>query len=329
MGFGPSTTLSTLRPELAAFLDFDLAADRAGYIGAMVAPIMDVALQSDNPGRIRLADLLPDLDGDSTKRAAGSNYSRGKFDFEKFTYATEEHGHEETIDDRDRRRYRHLIDAEAVAVQRALTYVLGNYERRVADLLFNTTTWTGASLTTAVSNEWDDFTNATPVDDVLDAVQKVYSISGLDANAMWINKTVFQNLQQCDQIQDVLASSGAGESYKVGNVTAQKLAEVLGLQFVFVAGGSRNNANPGQTPSPTRLWSGEYAMVGKVATSNDIREPCVARTFHWDEDGSSVGGTVEQYREEGVRGDVYRVRFDSDEVVMYKEAAHLLSNITT
>ena len=41
------------------------------------------------------------------------------------------------------------------------------------------------------------------------------------------------------------------------------------------------------------------------------------------------GGMVESYREEAVRGEVIRVRHDTAEVVLYKEAAHLLSNITT
>jgi hypothetical protein len=37
---------------------------------------------------------------------------------------------------------------------------------------------------------------------------------------------------------------------------------------------------------------------------------------------------VESYRDEKVRGDVIRVRHDVDEIVLYPEAGHLLSNIT-
>jgi hypothetical protein len=70
-------------------------------------------------------------------------------------------------------------------------------------------------------------------------------------------------------------------------------------------------------------------MVCKIATGNDMREPCVGRTFHWSADGSSIGGTVESYREEGVRGNVIRVRHQVAEVVLHAEAGHLLSNVTT
>jgi hypothetical protein len=60
-----------------------------------------------------------------------------------------------------------------------------------------------------------------------------------------------------------------------------------------------------------------------------MRDACIGRTFHWSQDGSSIGGTVESYRDERVRGDVIRVRHDVDEIVLYPQAGHLLSNVTT
>jgi hypothetical protein len=107
------------------------------------------------------------------------------------------------------------------------------------------------------------------------------------------------------------------------------LARVFDLEYVIVAGTSRNSAKEGQTATPVQIWSSEYAMVAKIATSADMREPCIGRTFHWAQDGSSIGGTVESYREEAIRGDVIRVRHDVDEVILYPEAGHLLSNVTT
>jgi hypothetical protein len=70
-------------------------------------------------------------------------------------------------------------------------------------------------------------------------------------------------------------------------------------------------------------------MVCRIATSNDFREPCIGRTFHWSADGSSIGGTVESYREEQTRSDIIRVRHEVAEVTLYAEAGHLLSNVTT
>ncbi len=69
-------------------------------------------------------------------------------------------------------------------------------------------------------------------------------------------------------------------------------------EHIIVAGTSKNAAKEGQAATPAQIWSGEYAMVCKIATSVDMREPCIGRCFHWSADGSSIGGTVETYRDE-------------------------------
>jgi hypothetical protein len=68
-------------------------------------------------------------------------------------------------------------------------------------------------------------------------------------------------------------------------------------------------------------------MICRVATTADPREPCIARTFHWADDGSQIGGTAETYRDETKRSDIVRVRHDVDEIVMYTEMGHLIGGI--
>lgn len=322
----PSSSLATLRPDLATFLEFDLESEKAGYIAAQVFPVIDVMSQAGNFGKIPIEQLLQARD---TKRAPGSGYARGNFTFTPATYATEEHGAEEPVDDREAKMYRDYFDAEQISTMRAFASVLRNAEQRVADAVFNASTWTGASLTTAITHEWDDAVNCVPLTDVEAAVQKIYDNSGLWANALVINRKVFRNLRNSEQIIERINAAGAGSPSKASDVTVQMLAQVFDLDYIIVAGTSKNTAAEGKAASVSQIWSGEYAMVCKVATSSDMREPCIGRTFHWSEDGSSIGGTVESYRDETVRGNVIRVRHDVDELVLYPEAGHLLSNITT
>lgn len=323
----PTSSLATLRPDLAeSLMEFDLAADQAGYIGTRVFPVIDVQSQAGNYGVIPVEQLLQNAD---TKRAPGSGYNRGNFTFDDATYSCVERGYEEVVDDREAQMYAEYFDAETVATLRAYNMVLRAYEERVADAVFNASTWTGSSLTTAVTHEWDDGANATPIIDVEGAVQKVYDSSGLWPNALIINRKVFRNLRNCDEVIDRINSAGAGSPSKATDVTPEMLAAVFDLPFILVGGGSENTAKEGQAASISQIWSDEYAMVCKVATSNDFKEPCIGRTFHWSADGSQAAGTIESYREEAVRGEVIRVRHDTDEIVLYKEAGHLLSNITT
>lgn len=322
----PTSTLSTLRPDLAEFQEFDIESEKKGYVALKVLPVVEAGLQSDNPGKVPLEALLFQAD---TKRNSGSGYNRGSYKFETFSYSTSENGWEEPIDARDEKRYRHILQVDRIANARAAGVVARNQEQRAAALVFNSTTWTGAALTTAPTNEWDDATNAVPITDVEAAVKKIYEGSGLWANALVINRQVFRNLRNCAQVIDRIESAGAGDATKATDITEQMLAAVFDLQYIIVAGASKNSANEGQAATPAQIWSGEYAMVCCVSNSADMRDPCIGRTFHWSEDGSIIGGTVEEYEEVQSRSRIIRVRHETDEVIMYPQAGHLLSNITT
>ncbi len=324
----PTSSLATQRPDLATFLEFDLESEKAGYIATKVLPVIDVPSQAGNFGKIPLEQLLQTRD---TKRNSGSGYARGSWNFAPAVYATNEHGAEEVLDDRDVKLYAEYFDAEQISTLRAFSAVLRNAEIRAASAIFNASTWTGGSLTTVVTNEWDSnhTANADPIGDIEAAVAKVYDGSGLWPNALVINRRVFRNLRNLDQIIERINSSGAGSPSKASDITEQMLAAVFDLDHIIVAGTSKNSATEGQAATPTQIWSSEYAMVCRISTSADMRDPCIGRTFHWTADGSSIGGTVESYREEARRGEILRVRHETDEVILYTEAGHLLSNVTT
>ncbi len=322
----PSSSLSTLRPDLATFEEFDLEMDRRGFIAQRVAPVIDVASQAGVFGKIPVEQLLQTR---TTNRAPGAGYARGNYTFTSASYTCEEHGAEEPIDDREAKMYANYFNAEQIATMRAYDAVLRNAEIRMAAAIFNASTWTGVTLTTAVGTEWDTIATATPITDVDAAVKKVWAVSGMWPNALIVTKHVFKNLRRCAQVIDALESSGAGVGAWQGAINEAQLASVFDLDYVIVAGGAKNTAKEGQSVSFDKIWDDEYAMVCRVATTSDPKEPCIARTFHWAEDGSSIGGTVETYREESKRSDIVRVRHDVDEIVMYTEMGHLLSNITT
>jgi hypothetical protein len=326
----PSTAITRLDLGLTQS-EFSLAADRQGFIGPKVLPVILVNKQAADFGKIPLESLLKTQD---TKRAPRAGYNRDDADFDKNSYSTDDHGLEAVLDDRQAELYRDLIDGEMFSVDRAVDGVLRRYEIDVASAVNDTSVWTGSSLTTAIINEWDDFTNATPITDVDAAREKVFSGTGLEPNALIINRFVMRNLRNCAQIVDKI-------KYVMGTlpgeITAQMLATAFDIKYVIVAGSAKNGANEAQAASISRIWSNEYAMVAKVAETNDPMEPCLGHTFTWNGDGAPAGPgsdqelavLVEEYRSENNRGTVYRARNDRGIKIMYKEAAHLLSNVTT
>jgi len=327
----PSTAIT--RVELAAtFSEFDLAMNRRNFIGPRALRPRSVGVQAADVGKIPLEALLQTHD---TNRAPGAGYRRGDFEMSKFSYATDEYGWEEALDDRTLRVFADLLDAEAVHAQRAMDFVMRNFEIAVAAALYDVNTWTGAALTTAITNEWDEnhVSDAIPIQDVEGAKQKVRDGSGLEPNALICNRKQFFGLRACDQITGLIKYHGGDDPKRI---TPQMVAQILDLDFVLVAGGIKNTGVEGAAASLSGIWSDEYAMVAKVAITDDPQEPCVGRTFMWSEDGPGAPGSdesiavmVEEYREENRRGSVLRARSDYDIVVMYPEAAHLLSNVIT
>ena len=324
----PSVSLSTLRPDLASFAEYDLEMNQRNFIAQKVAPVVEVALVSDNPGKIPIEQLLKV--GDGKPRAPRGSYPRGSWTFDKWSYTTLDYGWGEPLDDRERKMYQYLVDAEQIAVARAYNNVLLNAEIRMAALLFSAT-WTGggATLYTDVgTTEWAqaNWATATPIEHIEAAVRYVHSNSGLWPNALILNRLKYRDLRQCAQIRERIVASGAGSPAKASDITPQMLASIFDLDQVLIAGGDKDSATEGQSTTISSVW-GTYAMVAKIATTADIREPCVARTFHWGENGSQIGGAIKQYREEAIHSDIYEVSHEVDEVVMYTECAHLLGGI--
>jgi len=325
----PASSIAVIRPELAAaFEQFDLEGDRRGFIAQRLLPVFESAVQCAGFPRITVKSLLQNRE---SRRAPRAGYNRGDYTFEGDTFTTENHGVEELVDDDEARMYANYFDVELLAAVRARDALLRNQEKRAADLIFNATTWTGAALTTAVTNEWDKnhLSDAVPIADVNAACLKVYEGTGLWPNALVINRKVFRNLRTLDEIKEAIASTGAGSQTRARDITVEQLAAVFDLDYILVAGGSKDTANESAALSVAQIWSDEYAMVCRICTTADLIEPGLGRTFHWDQDASDIGGFVESYREESRSSGVIRVRNWVHQKTLYVACGHLLSNITT
>jgi hypothetical protein len=317
----PSAALVTLRPDLAAsFEQFDLAMSWNGFIGSKVLPMVDVLSQAGNFGIIPIEQLLQ---ARTTARAPGAAYPRALFTFKPSTYACKENGFEEPIDDREVAMYQNYLAAEQYAALRARDAVLRNYETRVINLLTDTSVFTGA-LTSAVAVSWKTVASSTPTVDIITAVKAVYANSGIKPNTVVMGWSAWQNFRQsADTVNRIKYWGGNDPSTK--GITTQVAANLFDVEDVIVAGAQKNNANEGASASLTQLWNDDRIQVCRVARTNDFKEPAIGRSFHWGADGSTPTGTVESYRDERVRGNVIRVRMDTDEQVIYKQLGYLLT----
>jgi len=336
MAVSPSASLATLRPDLSqSFESFDLEAQHAGFVGPKILPFTTVASQAGNYGLIPPEQMLIQRED---VRAPGSSYNRGTSTFKALKYACLEHGVEEAVDDREAKMYANYFDAESFAARRARDTVLRNFESRVIAIATSSTNFIYATygntsaigsndLTTAGGGgvSWKTIATADPATDIAKASNKMYAISGFKPNTMVVSFKKFWDLRRSTIIQSQIKYSGIDDP-KLGFEAAQTIfAQLFGVQNFLVAGAQYATNKQGQALSLGSLWPDGSVLLAKVATSQDFKEGCLGRTFHWEADGSSPNGTVESYRDESRRSNIIRVRMDTDEQVILNTAAYLIT----
>lgn len=328
-----SPTSAIRRVELGATLsEFDLLADRKKFIGPRVFRPRFSSKDSGDFGVVPVEQLLR-ADGNIT-RAPRAGYARDDLTFGTAAFKTAEKGVEEVLDDRELALYRDLLDAEQVHSDRGIDRVCRNYELAVAAATYDTSVWTGEALTLTLTSEWDDAEGATPVADIEAGRRKIIDNCGMEPNALIVNRKQFHALKESADIRDRLVY-WAGQAQQPKTITPIIMAGLMGLDYVLVAGGIKNTAAEGQDAVFAPIWSDEYAMLARVAETDDPAEACIGRTFVWAEDGpASLGNDeeiaviVEEYRAEGVRGSVLRIRTDWGLKVMMPTCGVLIDNVT-
>lgn len=287
------------------------------FIGSVCLPIFKTKKKESSFSAITRESITRDAD---TKRAPRSAYNRDGFEAKDLSYKCEEHGLEGALDDGEREMYASDFDAELITSQITARRLMQAQERRVAELLFNISTWTGADLYTDHSaNPWDDIASDV-IGQIRAAREKVRSNCGIDPNALICNKANIDRLLDNTGIKDSIKYVARLTEAEILNA----LADILGLKKIVVGKAIYNSAKEGQTFVSADIWNDDYAMVGVVAEDGqNLIQPSVGRTFLWVSD-SPDNATVESYRDEKHRSDIFRVRQNVDEKVIDKYFAHLL-----
>ncbi len=289
------------------------AAGANQYVGYKLFPVLSVAMQAagyfvfKSENMINIPKLLA--------RAPSAPYSRGKFSLDNAAYNTRDYGHEEPVDDRERKKYRFAIDADTAAVTRCMRTVLVNQEVRVHGLATDRTKVANSAIVT----KWDQ-PNSDPIGDV-NAGREVIRINcGFLPNTMTITEPTFNVLAEHPKILDKIKYT------QKGVITEDLIAEVFKVQTLLVARTVANAANEGQPASPADIW-GKDCVLSYTDASPDLKLPTFGRVFSWAEEVGADGVIVESYREDTLRSDIHRVRNDADEVLVAPGAGYLLTDV--
>lgn len=304
----PTGDTPVYRPDLGVLIMEYLAGAQAGYIGTQILPPYPVADESGTFPVVPAEAILKTPDTRRTKRSA---YNRSSWEYEEGKYSCSEHGHEEPIDDSERK----LLDrrmpgaADRVAAIRGSRIIAASQEIRIADKIFNESNFTANAVATA----WDVLASAKPISDVNDGKSAFRKQCGMLPDALVIAYATFQALKNCESIVERLKYTFPG--IDINKMTSSQLAAVFDVPMVLIGNAVHDIADKGQSRTIADIWDSKYAALVKIGSGLDLAEPCLGRTFIYETD-TPDSPIVETYREEQIRSDVYRVRHAVDECLI-------------
>lgn len=314
-----SSSTATLRQDLAAVaMEYNATAAQTMFIGQRVAQLCRVGEPAANYPIITRENFLKTPD---TKRSAKGGYNRTEGEFDTGLYSCEEHGLEAPLDDAKVRRYASFFDMETAETRRLYHNLLLDHERRVK------AAWTGFTAH-AASVAWATAASAVPITDILAGCRTLEQNCGMPRSlfSLIVSQLDFQYLSMAASVTDRIKYSYPG--LVPGQLTAQIVAAILGIKEVLVGGSAYDTTEEGVAASLTQVWaSGKAWLAVLAAPDSPLETPSAARTMLWTGDSSDLV-VVETYRDETTRGDVVRVRQNTDEVLT-AEVDLLAYEITT
>jgi hypothetical protein len=301
--------------------EYSQTAAERGFVGAEVMPVRDV---DEKIGEYPYIPSENYLKIPNIKRAAGASYPRREYKFDKKTYKCQEYGIEEAVGDDDSAEYSRLFDLMEEAVNNLEDIILRAHEERVA-----VQTQTGAGIASApVTNEWDDFANATCKSDVTVAKRAFRLQAGMSPNLSVCNEDVFENLLQVDEVKEELKYVNPITIQSVDGQEAQ-LSAYFSIPRFIVARGRYDTTGPGVASSTDLIWDDEYFSLLKVSMNpQSMSEVCFGKTLNWTKDSQNLVN-IDTYREDQTRSEVVRVRHHVAEHIVSTSAAYNLTNITS
>ncbi len=323
----PSTAI--VRWDLALnYNQFDLLANRKGFVALKIMPIIMVALQNSNFLKVKIASLLEKIE--DTRRAPNGEYKPSDFEFDTDTYATEDHGVTEPLDDRQIKIYASLINAEMIHRNRAINRMLMAFENEVIAYVQNTANFSHAGVNTS----WATHSSAQPVDDVMAAIEAVETACGSTPRSMTLGRKTMRNLKQCTQVIERVKYAGFTDPTLPDSEALKALCELFEMDRINIANGFKNTVQKGAgTAVLGRMWDPNITLIHhSTDAGQDLNapEPRIGNTLCWSEeaagmDGEEMAVIVEEYRTEKTRGSEIRARGDYVVKSLHNEAGYQLT----
>lgn len=253
------------------------------------------------------------------RRAPGTRSERVSEGYTPITYSCAERSFEDFLDDEEKDNADDILQLETQKGFNVTDKALLEIEADVASQYFNATNFAGK--TSALTHEWDDYVNSTPVQDVKFAREKVRLSSGIPGSelSLVINEEVFGSLIDHPDIVERFKYTGRPEE----KIDKKILADIFQIKEVHVGRAIYNSAAEGATETLVDIWSNEYALICFIPPKPGVGVASVGYDFFTKE------LNITSYRDEPNHSDVIRSKEVDDAKFISNDFGYLYSNVTT
>jgi len=238
------------------------------------------------------------------------------------TYTTKTYAYKDIVTDRDRANADAPVNPEMDTTKGLTGKIKTLREKKVADALFNVTTFASYTAALAAADKWSNYTESDPLDKIDEAKENVRKQIGIKANTMIIGIEVFNKLKRHPQLLDIYKHT------QRGILTPELIAEAAQLKRVIVGEAIYDSAAEGATFTGTNIW-GNYALICFIndpKTVKSLKVPNLGFIPYWKIYGKEIA-KVKKYRVEDREGDWVEVEQAFDTIIAIADAGYLYSTV--
>lgn len=324
MSTSPSTQAFDVREDLSVTIEeFDHEMNKLGYVGHRLLPATPKDAKSGKMPRIPLEQTMQDVNVD---RNPDSTFKTITMEWDDDQYDTQSKGLEAPIDDETLARYEDLIDAEASLGNLIQETILRAFEIGVVNYFTTVANYALSRVKGGISDVRNAASAALYAD--VDAQREAMFLElGQEPNALIMCRADMRRALNTDDVLNRVKGQNFQDARPGAlNANAGNLAQALDIPEVIVANSLKNT---GQSRNLSRIWPEGFAVLARVAVTEDEAEICVGRSPVWSpmgvvESDGRIGLWAESYDVPEVAGSKIRRRANWGRKILHVEAARLL-----
>jgi len=301
----------------AALSSFSVGYRNTAYIADQILPMIRV---NKPTGKYYVWNKAAWFRDEAALRGPGARAHRASWDMDsQGSYTCIEYAVGVPLPDEIRDQADAVINAERASVEYATDLILRARERRVANALFNATTFSGytaaaASISGGTGVIWSTLQTSDPVYDIEVVRKTIISAIGRVPNVMVVGEDVHSVLRVHPAIMERVKYTAA-----MGVVPNNELARLFDVEKYLVGTSLVTTSAEGVSASYSFAW-GKYVLLAYVSPTPSLMSPSLGYIVEYKP------REVERFYEDQEHQQVFTARECVDELVCSAQSGYLISS---